>query len=123
VFFAYVGFIGDHFFSLVLILRIRAYLGVKGDQFFSDFGFFFGARFMYKLMYYICITCPILRKIECIEFVCNEFVLVLVQNDLIQNQKNEISMKIPEFKRSGIGIIAKFRRILSRFPIQGVKQS
>jgi hypothetical protein len=35
--------------------------------------------------------CPILRKIvqflhkiECIEFVCNEFVLVLVQIDLIQ---------------------------------------
>jgi hypothetical protein len=39
----------------------------------------------------ICITCPILckivqflHKIECIEFVCNKFVLVLVQIDLIQ---------------------------------------
>jgi hypothetical protein len=39
----------------------------------------------------ICIMCLILRKIvrflrkiECIEFVCNEFVLVLVQIDLIQ---------------------------------------
>ncbi len=32
----------------------------------------------------ICITCPILRKIECIEFVCNKFVLILVQIDLIQ---------------------------------------
>jgi hypothetical protein len=39
----------------------------------------------------ICITCPILRKIvrflceiECIEFVCNKFVLVIVQIDLIQ---------------------------------------
>ncbi len=38
-----------------------------------------------------CITCPILRKIvqflckiECIEFVCNESVLVLVQINLIQ---------------------------------------
>jgi hypothetical protein len=28
--------------------------------------------------------CPILREIECIEFVCNRFVLVLVQIDLIQ---------------------------------------
>ena len=28
--------------------------------------------------------CPILREIECIEFVCNQFVLVLVQIDLIQ---------------------------------------
>ena len=28
--------------------------------------------------------CPILRKIECIKFVCNEFVLVLVQIDLIR---------------------------------------
>ncbi len=39
----------------------------------------------------IYITCPILRKIvqfsrelECIEYVCNEFVLVLVQIELIQ---------------------------------------
>ncbi len=39
----------------------------------------------------ICITCPILRKIVqflrkigCIEFVCNKFVLLLVQIDLIQ---------------------------------------
>ena len=32
----------------------------------------------------ICITCPILCKIECIKFLCNEFVLVLVQTDLIQ---------------------------------------
>jgi hypothetical protein len=34
------------------------------------------------------------------------------------NQKNKILMKIPEFKRSGIGIIAEFRGILSRFPNQ-----
>jgi hypothetical protein len=39
----------------------------------------------------ICITCPILREIvqflheiECIDFVYNKFVLVLVQIDLIQ---------------------------------------
>ena len=39
----------------------------------------------------MCITCPILcdtvrflREIECIKFVCNEFVLVLVQIDLTQ---------------------------------------
>ncbi len=32
----------------------------------------------------ICITCPILREIECNEFVCNNFVLVLVQIDLIK---------------------------------------
>ncbi len=29
-------------------------------------------------------TCTILCEIECIEFVCNKFVLVLVQIDLIQ---------------------------------------
>ncbi len=40
------------FFSLVLILHIHAYLGIKGDQFFSDLSIFFGARFTYKLMYY-----------------------------------------------------------------------
>ncbi len=83
---------GSVFFSLVLILRIPAYLGIKGGQFFSDLGNFFGACFTYKLVCTtICITCPILckivqclRKIECIEFVCNKFVLVLLQIDLIQ---------------------------------------
>jgi hypothetical protein len=34
----------------------------------------------------ICITCTILRKIECNKFVCNKCVLVLVQIDLIQIQ-------------------------------------
>ncbi len=40
------------FFSLVLILRICAYLGIKGDQLFSDLRFFSAARFTFKLMYY-----------------------------------------------------------------------
>ncbi len=51
---------------------------------------FFGARFRYKLMYYnlyhmsnLREIIRFLRKIECIEFECNEFVLVLVQVDLI----------------------------------------
>ncbi len=72
------------FFSLVLILRIPVYLGIKGDQFFTDFGFFFGAHFVYKLVYYIFYYVSILREIECNKFVCNKFVLVLVQIDLIQ---------------------------------------
>ncbi len=75
---------GLTFFSLVLILRIRAYLGIKGDQFFSDLGFFSALILCANWCTTICITCPILHKIECIEFVCNEFVLVLVQIDLIQ---------------------------------------
>jgi hypothetical protein len=33
----------------------------------------------------ICITYPILRKIECNNFVCNKFVLVLLQVDIIQS--------------------------------------
>ncbi len=32
----------------------------------------------------ICVMCPILRKIECNEFVPNKFALVLVQINLIQ---------------------------------------
>ncbi len=51
---------------------------------------FFGTHFRYKLMYYYFYHGPnlreiirFLRKIECIEFECNEFVLVLVQIDLI----------------------------------------
>jgi hypothetical protein len=43
---------GSFFFFLVLILRIPAYLGIKGDHFFSDFRFFFGANFTYKSVYY-----------------------------------------------------------------------
>jgi hypothetical protein len=58
---------GSFFFSLVLILCIPAYLGIKANWCTT-----------------ICITCLILCKIECNEFVCNEFVLVLVQIDLIQ---------------------------------------
>ncbi len=57
---------GLMFFTLVLILRIRAYLVTKGDQFFSNLGFFFSAR---KIIQF-------LREIECIKFVCNKFVLV-----------------------------------------------
>jgi hypothetical protein len=32
--------------------------------------------------------------------------------------KNKIPMKIPEFKRSGIGLIVEFRRIPNGFPNQ-----
>ncbi len=71
-------------FSLVLILRIPAYLGIKGDQFFSDRIFFLVLVMCTNWCNAICITCPILCEIECIQFVCNEFVLVLVQIDLKQ---------------------------------------
>ncbi len=37
------------------------------------------------------------------------------------DQKNKIPMKIPEFKRSGIGLIAEFYRILNRYPNQGAQ--
>ena len=36
------------------------------------------------------------------------------------NQKHKIPMKIPDFKRSGIGIMAEFRGIPSGFPNQDV---
>jgi hypothetical protein len=35
------------------------------------------------------------------------------------NWKNKILMKIPEFKRSGIGLIAEFYGIPNGFPNQG----
>ncbi len=91
---------GLMFFSLVLILRITAYLGIKGDQFFSDLRIFSVLVLRTNWCTTICITCPILRKIiqflceiECIEFVCNEFVLVLVQIDLIQFDFRSICTK------------------------------
>ncbi len=83
------------FFSLVLILRIPVYLGIKGDHFFQTPNFFLALVLRTNRCTTICITCPILcktiqflRKIECIEFVLNEFVLVLVQIDLIQFEKS-----------------------------------
>ncbi len=92
MFSAYEGFIGDQFlFSLVLILRIPAYLGVKGDQFFFRPDFFLVLVLRTNWCTTICITCPILRKnvqflreIECNKFVYNKFVSNLVQIDLIQ---------------------------------------
>ncbi len=64
--------------------------GLFWDQFLLDLRSFFGARFRYKLMYYYFYhrsdlhkIIQFLRKIECIKFKCNEFVLVLVQIDLI----------------------------------------
>ncbi len=42
---------GSIFFSFVLILHIPMCPRIEGDQFFTDLGFFFGARFIYKLMY------------------------------------------------------------------------
>ncbi len=64
--------------------------GLFWDQFLLDLRSFFGARFRYKLMYYYLYHRSDLRKIiqflceiECIEFKCNKFVLVLVQIDHI----------------------------------------
>ncbi len=70
------------FFSLVLILHIPPYLGIKGDHFFTE-DFFF-ALVLRTNWCTTSITHPILHKIECNEFVCNKFVLVLVQIDQIQ---------------------------------------
>jgi hypothetical protein len=64
--------------------------GLFWDQFLLDLRSFFGTRFRYRLMYYYFYhrsnlrkIIRFLRKIECIEFECNEFVLDLVQIDLI----------------------------------------
>jgi hypothetical protein len=38
----------------------------------------------------ICITCPILREIECNEFVCNVFVLDLLQIDKVQSESYKL---------------------------------
>jgi hypothetical protein len=60
------------------------------DRFLLDLRSFFGTCFRYKLMYYYFYhrsdlrkIIRFLREIECIELECNEFVLVLVQINLI----------------------------------------
>ncbi len=64
--------------------------GLFWDRFFLDLRIFFGAHFRYKLTYYnlyhmsdLRENVRFLREIECIEYECNKFVLVLVQIDLI----------------------------------------
>ncbi len=85
MFFTYVGFIGDQFF---LLSTVSTYLRVPGDK---GGSIFFRLKNFFRCSFYIQIgvlqfVLPVrfLRKIECIEFVCNKFVLVLVQIDLIQ---------------------------------------
>ncbi len=51
MFFVYVGFIGDHFFLGTDSMYSRV-PGDKGGLIFFKLRIFFGARFMYKLMYY-----------------------------------------------------------------------
>ncbi len=69
--------------------------GLFWDWFLLDLRSFCGACFRYKLMYYYFCHMSHLRKIirflreiECIEFECNEFVLVLVQIDLIHFEQS-----------------------------------
>jgi hypothetical protein len=46
--------------------------------------------------------------------------VVQIGENTFYDWKNKILLKIPEFKRSGIGIIAEFRQIPSGFPNQGL---
>jgi hypothetical protein len=78
------GFIGDCFFFST-DLRIPVYLGIEGDQFFSDLRNFLGGHFMYKMVYYSLYHVSFFTKIECNEFARNKFVLVLLQIDIIQS--------------------------------------
>ncbi len=73
---------------------------MKGDQFFSDWGFFLALVLCTNWCTTIWIMCPILckivrflRKIECIKFVCTKFVLVLVQIVLLQFEFIQIVLK------------------------------
>jgi hypothetical protein len=91
MFFAYVGFIGDRFFLLSTDSTYSRVPGDKGGPIFYRQDFFSALVLHTNWCTTIRITCPILhkidrflRKIECIEFVSNKFVLGLVQIDLIQ---------------------------------------
>jgi hypothetical protein len=41
-----------------------------------------------------------------------------IDGNTFYGQKNKIPMRIPEFKRSGMGLIVEFRRIPNGFPNQ-----
>jgi hypothetical protein len=55
------GYRGLIFFSLVLILHISAYLGIKGGRFCSDFRIFLAVVSRTNWCTIICMTCPILH--------------------------------------------------------------
>jgi hypothetical protein len=44
--------------------------------------------------------------------------MLRIGRNTLYDQKNKIPMRIPEFKRSGIGLIVEFRRIPNGFPNQ-----
>ncbi len=72
-------------FNFFLLSTDSTYFCVPGDK--GGPIFFRLKNFLRRSFYVqitICITCPILRIIECNKFVCNKFVLVLVQIDLIK---------------------------------------
>jgi hypothetical protein len=80
------------FFLLSTDLHIPTYLGIKGDQFFFRLENLFRRlfyiqigvlQFVSRVQFYAKIV-RFLCKIKCIEFLCNKFVLVLVQIDLLQ---------------------------------------
>jgi hypothetical protein len=90
MFSSYVGFTGDHFFLLGTDSTYSRIPWGKGGPFFSD-RIFLVLILRTNWCTSICIACPILhkivrflREIEYNEFVCNKFVLVFVQIDLIQ---------------------------------------
>jgi hypothetical protein len=45
--------------------------------------------------------------------------MLRIGGNTFYDQKNKIPMQIPEFKRTGIGLIAEFRGITNGFPNQG----
>ncbi len=74
--------------NFFLLSTDSMYSRVPGDQ---AGPIFFGLKIFLAVVLHtnwcttICITCPILCKIECNEFVCNKFVLGLLQIDIIQS--------------------------------------
>jgi hypothetical protein len=60
---------GPSVFSLVLILRIPSYLGIKGTNFFKTLEPFLALVLCTNWCTTNCIMCPILREIECNKFV------------------------------------------------------
>jgi hypothetical protein len=103
------------------MLRIPAYLWMKGGQIFSDLGFFSALVLRTNWCTTICITCPILREIECSKFVWNEFVIVLVEINLMQfEHSNRIRSICTKFDTNSLhtnllhSILPKNRTILRK---------
>jgi hypothetical protein len=76
----------------------------------------FGAKLCHWQIYWECFPIHEIRRIDGGKGFQTGKNMLRIGRNTFYDRKNKIPMKIPEFKRSGIGLIAEFHGILNKFP-------